>query len=195
MKFTGSRFQDTLGAIKEENEDDDTTLAEFFNIELIDRITDEFLKDYNIHTLLKDVKRFNTPIVVPYKFNNATYEGTIYNYRTGYPTTNNQLTLRLSHDGFRYSKVGPEHVIDRVRHRNHQGWLILNSSFLKNMKTIKKLQNLLEVDIQFKYHQALKRIDIEFYKRTDSLTCMLAITFEKGYPKYENKKEYFINIH
>jgi hypothetical protein len=176
----------------EEEEDVHTIPKEFLQITLIDNIIGDFLKQYNIDDLLKDVEKFNSPIVIPYKFNEKTYEATIYNYRYGYPDTRNQLTIRLSHDGFRYGRIDPKFIIEKKKNRKSPGWLVLSDDYLKDMNHLKKLTSKLNCKIQFMYHPFLKRIDILFVNSDGS--NKLKLCFEHGYGKYDGKEEYYTDL-
>jgi len=177
----------------DQQEDEQTIPSEFFQITLIDEIIGDFFALYHIQDLLKDVEKFNSPIVVPYKFKDSTYEATLANYRTGYPTTRNQLTVRLSHDGFRYGRVEDKFVLAKKFNRGSGGWLVLDDHYLEKMTHLKRLHVELKCDIQFLYHHERRRIDIEFKSR-DSNQIVLKLCFERGFPKNEDKKNYFLSL-
>lgn len=187
MEYTGY----VLGILDEEA-DYETIHPEFFKITLVDEIIGDFFEQYHLSSMRKDVEKFNSPIVVPYKFKQKTYEGTLYNYRSGYPRTTNQLTVRLSHDGFRYKKLEASFVHAIKKNRNLPGWMVVNNSYLQGMSNLKKLTDELKAKIEFLYHPQLKRIDIEFV--ADDGTRPLKLCFEHGYGKNDDRDEYFIEL-
>jgi len=168
-------------------------LEEFLKITLIDDIIGAFFKQYAISSLLNDVDKFTSKLIVPYTFKNVTYDGTLYNYRSGYPQIYNQLTIRLSHDGFRYKKIDNKYILAKVKNRNTSGWLILNEQYLKDMINLKKIASRLKTTIKFLYNPHLKRIDIEFLL-LETKKCILKLTFEHGNSKYEDKDDYYLNL-
>jgi len=136
-----ANFHDIIVDCKHLDLEDEETIPEaFFNISLIDDIVGEFFKQYHLSNMLSDVERFGTSVVVPYKFKDVTYEATIDDYRTGYPDTHHQLTVRLSHDGYRYRKINSQFVVEKnVNYRVSGGWLVLDSSFLEEMPHLKNI--------------------------------------------------------
>lgn len=89
-----------------EFEDEKTIMPEYLQIDLIGQILDDFLNQFNLQNLIKDVENFAYGTTFDYKFKDVTYNGTFYDYRKySNGTVKHQLTIRLSHDGFRYPKV------------------------------------------------------------------------------------------
>lgn len=104
-------------------------------------------------------------------------------------TNKHQLTIRLSHDGFRYPKMQPDTVIDVIS--SHSG---IRGFSTENIKSLVQIQNLVQAHFfRFLYRKA-RRIDIEFYSDDDGEECCLKITFEHGSPRGVNKKEYLHDL-
>lgn len=189
MEYTGlSRYV----LLVDEEADYETIPPEFFKITLVDEIIGDFFEQYHLPSMLNDVEKFNSPVVVPYKSKHKTYEGTLFNYRSGYPRTVNQLTVSLSHDGFRYKKLEASFVQTTKKNRNLPGWMVVNNIYLQGMSNLKKLTDQLKAKIEFLYHPQVKRIDIEFV--AEDGTGPLKLCFEHGYGKNDDRDEYLIEL-
>jgi len=184
---------DYVLAILEAEEDEESIPEKFFKISLIDDIIGAFFNQYNITDMLENVESFAHGTVVPYIFNQVTYEATIGDYLSGVPV-NHQLTVRLSHDGFRYKKIGDTHVIIRnLNYRDSKGWMVVRSDYFeKEMPQLGILSRKLRTRVRMLYNHRMKRMDFEF--RNEENLVLLKITLEHGYPKFEDKDEYWFNL-
>jgi hypothetical protein len=199
-------------ATLEEVEDEETLLDEFSEITLIDEILCAWDEQYPIANLLKEEANFLTPIFVDYQFKKSTYKGTIVTQRFGLNPPRNRLTLRLSHDGFRYPKIDKSFVVNVIQKRYHRygRWEILSDKFLEKMQTLGVLQHKLGAsEISFRYNKHRKRIDILFHRQEldesengstssgprVSTSPFLKICFEHGAPRMLDKAEYWVDLY
>jgi len=144
-----------------------------------------------------------------------TYLATLQNFKIGLPadqedaesTTHRQLTVRLSHDGFRYSarKVLSKNIkwhnrdeyvtvtiaIVPLTPNCYVSFYILDmSSYLQEMPFLASLQKQLSAHIIVYYSIKHKRMDIRFKK--DGMPILM-VSFEPGYPQHvEDKNLYLI---
>lgn len=96
------------------------TLPEYEEISLIDEILREFLSQHSLADMLKNVTNFIGGFDVTYKFRGQTYNGSLFDFRSGsFTNPHHQLTIRLSSDGFRYPKVKREDFVAVVT--DHSG--------------------------------------------------------------------------
>jgi len=184
---------DYVLAILEAEEDEESIPEKFFKISLIDDIIGAFFNQYNITDMLENVESFAHGTVVPYIFNQVTYEATVVDYLYDIPV-NHQLNVRLSHDGFQYKKIGDTHAIKRnLKYSNSNGWVVVNSDYFeKEMPQLGNLSRKLQTSVKMLYNHRMKRMDFEFRKEESRL--VFKITLEHGYPKYEDKDEYWFNL-
>jgi hypothetical protein len=179
-------------------EDDKTILPEFLQINLIDSILQDFLDQYDLKKLLASVEEFGYGEGFTYKFNDVTYNGTFADYKTRNPdfTRHHQLTIRLSHDGFRYPKVPDNAVIEVITsHSTIPGFQVLTKEYITQLTTLQVIQKQAQAErIKFLYNRKFRRIDIEFFSDEDGEIGCLKICFENGSPKDVNKKEYLHDL-
>ena len=194
-RYIGVSFLD------DDDEDyDDMTLM---NITLIDEILKEFTTQYKVDKLLSEVQKYIGDIGITYKFRGVTYDGTITDYRTLNPTDNSlhdQLTIRLSSDGFRYPRPNWNDVAAVIRsHKSMHdpsgipGYHVMKKEYLKDMRTLAEIQKLCNANKTiFLYNPKYKRIDVEFFD--SNMQIPLKITFEVGSPRGTSKEEYMIDL-
>jgi hypothetical protein len=184
-----------LALLEEVDEEDDKPLPEFLQINLIDRILAEFTSKYPIRKLLEKVKTYMGGWTTHYTFNQSTYTATIDVFRSGdlLSPPNHQLTIRLSHDGFRYHKPGTEEYTDIIRdHSGIPGYHVMKVEYLKDMQTLSNIQRDCDASsLQFLYNYRRKRIDIEF-RKGDGI-CPLKITFEHG--RQVSNEQYYVDLY
>jgi len=174
-------------AVIDDIEDEESIPEEYFKISLIDRIISAFFESYSISYLLERLHLFIAPVVVDYRFNDVTYEGTLFDYRSGFveengrSDTNHQLTVRLSHDGFRYRKITGDFVVAKNVHYRESGeWYILNDEFMEAMPHLKNTALTYGSNATFYYSLIRKRIDIEYRKKKEKILCGLKFALKEG---------------
>lgn len=140
------------------------------DLNLLDEILESFCKLYPLTTLLNkdylDIKVF-----FDYTFKDETYTATVYNKLNQLNgSLHRQLTIKL---------IGS--LKRKSCHSN--GWF-LKEKILDEMKFLKTLKNELKSDIVF--HIKHKAIDIKFYEKDTKSKPFLLVTFEPGFPVYDD---------
>lgn len=150
----------------------------FQDFSIPDNILKQFLSSHPIHLLFQNQDRFDQKTYLEYTYNDVTYTSTIYNYHYGL-TGNRQLTIKLSHDGFRYAK--------RAFKRSHVSWhrsgefFILADMILDEMPFLKSFKQQ-HAKILFYYSIKDRRMDIRLKKEGQGNYLMF--TFEPGKPTF-----------
>ncbi|KAJ3077490.1 hypothetical protein HK102_005194 [Quaeritorhiza haematococci] len=130
-------------------------------------IPDDMLKcfdqQYPIQRLLS--RTFPGPTKFLFKRQSQTWRATAYDHYHAIPdsaSTQRQLTLKLSHDGFRYH--ARKYVAHNVRTHDRDDYYLLGSDVLADMPHLKHLAHSLGAKILFYYSIKHRRIDIKFFK-------------------------------
>ncbi len=184
---------EALSKLERQEHDEDT--AYLRDLKIIDGIIQSFDKEHPIQRIMKDdvvTGFFDAGIFVEYHYNSVKYTGTIdtkHRFFTGHdangPTCRRQLTIRLSHDGFRYHDRKGQ-VFKWMPNYNHggNGWCALNrESVSPKMTYLRQLCDRLGKGFtySFLYNEKQKRIDISVFNQRH--VCVLKFTFEHGVPE------------
>merc|ERR1712137_732230 len=141
----------------------------FQTLTIPDNIIKAFFRSVSktLPQMLDSITTFDKKRYVPYQYNSLTYRSTIYNYYQALDDEKPRLTIKLSHDGFRYSMRRFKRA--NVHHHHSNRFYILDVDLEEEMPYLHSL-----------------RTDLRFHPIDDIRTCILMFTFEPGTPE-----EYF----
>lgn len=148
-----------------------------------DAMLKSFTSRYQLSPLLNDPSMLKKKAV--YEHKGQTWRATIEKYEHC-DDKQQQLTIRLSHNGFRYHKR--KFVTAGLTTHKRDSWFALGPDVLEDMPHLKALKSLLAATITFAYNFKYKRIDISFFK-DDHPNPFLLVTFEPGHPEKPWSKE------
>lgn len=166
------------------NQEDYEDVEMYRDISIPDSIAQAFNKQYPIQAML-DKEQFNTKHFFSYAYQGLNYTATLRNYKFG-PEGKNQLTIKLSYDGFRYSKR--KFKKHHVKWHGLKNFFLLAPDVLDEIPFIKSLGKTLDCKMIFYYSIRDRRMDIRF---NCNGTYVLMITFEHGYPEDIPSSEFY----
>lgn len=151
-------------------------------------IPDEILKCFNARYPIQKLLQSPLPGKSLFDFprRGKTWTATARDFYHNGMKEHRQLTISLSHDGFRYHKR-PYLRANTSTHKR-EGWFVLGEDVLNDMKFLAQLKTELSATITFHYNIKHRRIDIHFY-RNDAANPFLVIAFESGNPKSVVERE------
>jgi hypothetical protein len=158
------------------------------DLSIPDNIVKAFDQQYPVHGFIGQEK-LDTKRTIEYKYNNVTYTATVYNYLYGWPDTNRQLTIKLSHDGFRYHRR--KFLASNLIWHGCDSFFILDHSVLNDMPFVRELKERLKAKTIVYYSIKHRRMDIRFKDTANK--PILMITFEPGAPtNFINEDDFYI---
>lgn len=176
IKFTGPSelFFEELQA-----QEDEEDIKMFKTFKILNNILKEFDKQFPILQLLGRGSTFDQKRYEIYKYSGLSYRATIYNYLTGTAKVpNRQLTIKLSHDGFRYHSK--DFLRAKIVWHGRSDYAALTEDILEEMPFLNSLKTQLKADILFLYSIKGRRTDITF--QVDGKNVLM-FTFEPGIPE------------
>ena len=156
----------------------------YMDLGIPDELLSMFAKRYPIGDMLIAPPQGNT--LLKYKRRDQTWLATVSDYFHLPRKGARQLTIKLSHDGFRYHHrkfTGSKFTTHKL-----QDWFTLGPDVLNDMPYLGQLKNEINAEIVFLYNIKYKRIDIQFFEM-DAETPFLLITFESGNPVTDVARE------
>lgn len=154
----------------------------FRDLRIPDEMLKSFFSQFPLAYLLKNQNDFDKKKFVKIKYQGLTYIGSIDNYITllSQETSHRQLTIKLSHDGFKYSKR--KYFKAKVCTHDMGNWYVLGGEILNEMPFLQKLKRESDSILVFYYNIKYARIDIKFFKNDENEEPFMLITFESGNP-------------
>lgn len=139
-----------------------------------------------------------------YVYMERNYQIKMYNYyhriHHGPDGKTKQLTIKLSHNGFIYTKR--RFTLQGQITHNRTEWYVLGDYIFSDMPYLKSLANNLNAKIMFYYNIKHKRIDVQFFRNPDDTDDdsfidedqkpLMLITFETGNSVTKTPKKYLI---
>eukprot|EP01111_Echinosteliopsis_oligospora_P006583 TRINITY_DN2080_c0_g1_i1.p1 TRINITY_DN2080_c0_g1~~TRINITY_DN2080_c0_g1_i1.p1 ORF type:complete len:188 (-),score=17.76 TRINITY_DN2080_c0_g1_i1:35-598(-) len=152
-----------------------------------DNMLKSFFKTKSVEDMLSNLHNYNQETYIFYKYTNGlTYRATVYNYNYGHDGRK-QLTIKLSHDGFRY--VRRKFLRSNINWDKSDSFYVLDSEILKEMPYLEEIKTRLGARLIFYYSIKDRRMDIRFKKGEDQL---LMITFHPGHPEFVEDEDLYI---
>jgi hypothetical protein len=183
-------------------------LKSSMDLAIPDGMLGEFLSKFPYKFLqAKETNYFDVKRKVFIEYQQLTYAGTIDNHYTMTPSglDHKQLTIKLCHDGFVYSRR--KYKACNLLTHDMGSWYMLGKEILKEilkeMPNLKKFISDIEscfqseekIEIEFFYNIQHRRIDIKFFKQSSTIDePFILITFEKGNPVDKRGKSYRFDI-
>ena len=170
----------TLSQDHEEKED----IRMYMDLGIPDEMLSSFAKRYPINELLATAQG---PTFLRYKRREQTWMATVYDYFHLPGKKARQLTIKLSHNGFRYHHR--KYTSSKITTHELGEWCTLGSDVLNDMPYLAQLKTEIQAEIVFFYNIKHKRIDIHFFHSFLHETPFLMITFETGNPVSDIPRE------
>ncbi len=181
LKVKGSSALDAIAEIDQFESDEDVRM--YMDLGIPDEMLRSLHERHPLHNFIDSPLPGTMKLLFPRR--GQTWRATLYDYY--HSRKDRQLTVKLSHNGFRYHKR--RYLQAGVSSHRRQDYFVLGDDVLVDMPFLSQLKKSLDAKIAFLYNVKHKRIDIKFYK-ADGDQPFLLITFEPGHPESDVGKEF-----
>jgi hypothetical protein len=194
LERTGSTFKEMQGDEDARNDwtvhQTEKLVKRFFRFELLDDVFKEFLATNVIRLQLGDLLNFDDK-----RFPGATVYTTFLHESIPYMATvflfekngERWVNVKLHNDGFWYDHY--KGLSGYVSRHNHDKWVLLSKAQVQYFKAI--LSTFADTHrVAVFYNYFLKRVDFKLKANDQNTHDNVVITFEPGYPDYENDIAY-----